>query len=216
MVSVGHSGILRRRNVLVKLSKLAGSVLLPLAALRSNAQSSGSAASARTAAAANMASWLLNTPQPTGIHDLAPVPDGGVWFTAQRSGHLGWFDPHGGKTELIALGAGSAPHGVVAGPAGAAWVTDGGQNAIVRVAWPSRVVTRFALPAGTPYANLNTCAIDGAGNVWFTGQSGYGGKVAVRIAQVTVKESPRGRGPYGICTTPKGDVWWCLSAPIEY
>ena len=31
------------------------------------------------------------------------------------------------------LGAGSAPHGVITGPDGAAWITDGGLNAIVRV-----------------------------------------------------------------------------------
>jgi virginiamycin B lyase len=44
-------------------------------------------------AAATMQSWPLVAPQRTGIHDVAPAPDGGVWFTAQRSGHLGWFDP---------------------------------------------------------------------------------------------------------------------------
>jgi virginiamycin B lyase len=81
-------------------------------------------------------SWPLNTRAATGIHDIAPAPDGGVWFSAQRSGHLGWFDPRTGKTELIALGSGSSPHGVIAGPDGAAWLTDGGQNAIVRVAGP--------------------------------------------------------------------------------
>ena len=43
-------------------------------------------------------SWPLNTPRSTGIHDLAQAPDGGVWFTAQRSGHLGYFDPKTGKT----------------------------------------------------------------------------------------------------------------------
>jgi hypothetical protein len=44
---------------------------------------------------------------------VAPAPDGGVWFTAQASGHLGWFDPKSGRTELIPLGTGSAPHGVI-------------------------------------------------------------------------------------------------------
>jgi len=157
-------------------------------------------------------SWPLNTRAATGIHDIAPAPDGGVWFSAQRSGHLGWFDPRSGKTELIALGSGSSPHGVIAGPDGAAWLTDGGQNAIARVAWPSRQVKVFPLPAGTPYANLNTCAFDGDGNLWFTGQSGYVGKVDVRSGTVTVKDSPRGRGPYGICATPKGEIWWCSLA----
>lgn len=163
-------------------------------------------------AAGKMQSWKLATSRRTGIHDLAPAPDGGVWFTAQASGHLGWFDPASGRTDLIALGGGSSPHGVIQGPDKAAWITDGGQNAIARVSWPDRKVQLFPLPAGTPYANLNTCAFDGDGDLWFTGQSGYVGKVAVKTGQVSVKESPRGRGPYGICTTPSGDVWWCSLA----
>jgi len=164
------------------------------------------------AQAGRMQSWPLNTPQRTGIHDLAPAPDGGVWFTAQRSGHLGWFDPKTGKTELIALGPGSSPHGVIQGPDKAAWITDSGLGAIVRVSWPARELRAFALPEGTPYANLNTCAFDGDGDLWFTGQSGVVGKVAVKTGQVTVRLAPRGRGPYGICATPRGEVWWCSLA----
>ncbi|WP_280153470.1 lyase [Piscinibacter sp. XHJ-5] len=164
------------------------------------------------AQAPRMQSWPLATPRPTGIHDVAPAPDGGVWYTAQRSGHLGWFDPKSGRSELIALGNGSSPHGVIQGPDKAAWITDGGQNAIVRIGWPDRERRVFALPEGTPYANLNTCAFDGDGDLWFTGQSGVVGKVAVKSGTVTVKNAPRGRGPYGICTTPSGDVWWCSLA----
>ena len=159
-----------------------------------------------------MQSWPLKTAQPTGIHDVAPAPDGGVWLTAQRSGHLGWFDPRSGRTELVALGAGSAPHGVIQGPDGAAWVTDGGLGAIVRVGWPDRAVSAFPLPEGTPYANLNTCAFDGDGDLWFTGQSGVVGRLATKTGRVTVKAAPRGRGPYGICATPRGEIWWCSLA----
>ncbi|HUR90940.1 MAG TPA: lyase [Ramlibacter sp.] len=157
-------------------------------------------------------SWPLNTPRRAGIHDVAPAPDGGIWFTAQASGHLGHFDPKTGTTELVALGRGSSPHGVIQGPDHAAWITDGGQNAIVRVAWPSREVKVMPLPAGTPYANLNTCAFDGSGDLWFTGQSGYFGKVDVKTGAVSVKDAPRGRGAYGICSTPSGDVWFCSLA----
>lgn len=167
---------------------------------------------APAAAAGRMQSWPLATARRTGIHDLAPAPDGGVWFTAQASGHLGWFDPASGRTELVALGAGSAPHGVIQGPDRAAWITDGGQNAVVRVSWPERALRRFPLPPGTPYANLNTCAFDGAGDLWFTGQAGYVGRVAVQTGQVSVKAAPGGRGPYGICSTPAGEVWWCSLA----
>jgi len=74
-------------------------------------------------------------PLPVGSrpHDAAPALDGGVWYTAQGSGELGWLDPATGKTRHTPLGAGSRPHGVIVGPDGAPWITDGGLNAIVRV-----------------------------------------------------------------------------------
>ena len=74
-------------------------------------------------------------PVPAGTHphDVAPAPDGTVWYTAQHTGKLGRLDPATGKTTEVPLGDGSAPHGVIVGPDGAAWVTDGGLNAIVRV-----------------------------------------------------------------------------------
>ena len=164
------------------------------------------------AQAARVQSWPLGTPGRTGIHDVAPASDRGIWFSAQASGHLGWFDPASGKTELIALGQDSSPHGVVQGPDKAAWLTDGGQNAIVRVGWPDRAVKVYPLPAGSPRANLNTAAFDGNGDLWFTGQSGVLGKLAVKSGQVTARQSPRGHGPYGICATPTGDIWYCSLA----
>lgn len=156
--------------------------------------------------------WPLTTRQRTGIHDVAPAPDGGVWFSAQRSGHLGWFDPSTAGVELVALGAGSAPHGVIQGPDRAAWLTDGGQQAIVRVDWSSRELRLYKLPDGTPYANLNTCAFGGDGRLWFTGQSGVIGRVTPASGKVEVWDAPKGRGPYGICATPAGAVWYCSLA----
>lgn len=54
-------------------------------------------------------------PLPAGSrpHDVAPVLDGGVWYTAQGSGELGWLDPDTGETRHTPLGAGSRPHGVI-------------------------------------------------------------------------------------------------------
>ena len=164
------------------------------------------------AQAQRMQSWRLDAPRRTGIHDVAPAPDGGVWFSAQASGHLGYFDPKSGKTELIKLPGGSSPHGVIQGPDKAAWLTDGGAQSIVRVGWPDREIRSFPLPEGTPYANLNTATFDGEGNHWFTGQSGIYGKVDVKTGKVTTWDAPKGRGPYGICTTPKGEVWFCSLA----
>jgi virginiamycin B lyase len=147
-------------------------------------------------------------PAGAGPHDVAPAPDGTVWYTAQRAGALGRLDPATGEAEQIALGPNSAPHGVIVGPDGAAWVTDGGQNAIARVDPKTRAVKLFPLPAGSPYANLNTAAFDRNGILWFTGQSGYYGRVDPKSGEVKVWDAPRGRGPYGITTTPSGEIYY--------
>src|SRR5262245_16896692 len=87
-------------------------------------------------------------------HDVAPAPDGTVWYTGQRTGVLGRLDPKTGDVEHIQLGKGSAPHGVIIGPDGAAWVTDGGQNAIVRVDPISKEVKAWPLPDSRGGAKL--------------------------------------------------------------
>ena len=153
-------------------------------------------------------------PVPTGSHphDVAPARDGGVWYTAQASGRLGWFDPATGAGSLMDLGAGSAPHGVVVGPDGAPWITDGGLNAILRVDPLTQAIKRYPLPPGTPNVNLNT-AVFGADNaLWFTGQAGYIGTVYPSSTSADVQEAPRGPGPYGICATPSGDVYFASLA----
>ncbi|SEI26040.1 virginiamycin B lyase [Paraburkholderia hospita] len=146
---------------------------------------------------------------PTGSapHDVAPAPDGAVWYTAQAQGAVGRLDPRSGRIDRIPLGAGSAPHGVIVGPDRAAWVTDGGQNAIVRVDPKTLAVTRFQLPKDRPNANLNTAVFDKQGHLWFTGQSGIYGELDPQHARMRVFDAPRGPGPYGICVTPDGGLY---------
>jgi virginiamycin B lyase len=145
-------------------------------------------------------------------HDVAPARDGGVWYTAQGSGELGWLDPRTGRVREVALGAGSAPHGVIVGPDGAPWITDGGLNAIVRVDPRTRRVRRFPLPRGSAYANLNTATFDRRGILWFTGQEGIYGRLDPKVGRVRVFQAPGGRGPYGITTTPGGAVYYASLA----
>jgi virginiamycin B lyase len=92
---------------------------------------------------------------------------------------------------------------VIQGPDKAAWLTDGGLNAIVRVGWPDRSVRVYPLPAARRGANLNTASFDHDGDLWFTGQAGVVGKLAVKSGNVSVKDAPRGTGPYGSCTTQR-------------
>lgn len=147
-------------------------------------------------------------------HDVAAVPGAGapVYYTAQMTGKLGILDPASGKFEEIALGPSSAPHGVIVGPDGAAWVTDGGQNAIVRVDAKTHAIRVWPLPADSGNVNLNTLTFDRKGRIWFTGQSGYYGRLDPVTSGVKVWAAPGGSGPYGIATTPSGEVYYASLA----
>lgn len=153
-------------------------------------------------------------PLPAGSrpHDVAPAPDGKVWYTAQGAGELGLLDPATGMVERIPLGQGSAPHGVIVGPDGAPWVTDGGLNAILRVDPATQAVQTFPLPSESGSANLNTAAFDRDGVLWFTGQNGVYGRLDPKGGQVEVFSAPRGRGPYGIAATPQGEIYYASLA----
>jgi len=151
-------------------------------------------------------------PAGSGPHDVAPALDGGVWYTAQDTGELGWLDPATGQTRHTALGEGSAPHGVIIDDAGTAWVTDGGLNAIVAVDPVNLEVTVFPLPDDRPDANLNTASFDGDGMLWFTGQNGIYGCVNPDTGEVIVFDAPQGPGPYGVTTTPDGVVYYASLA----
>jgi virginiamycin B lyase len=143
-------------------------------------------------------------------HDVAASPrvGGPVYYTAQMTGKLGILEPASGRTEEVPLGRNSAPHGVVVGPDGAAWVTDGGQNAIVRVDATTKAVRAWPLPREAANANLNTLTFDRNGIVWFTGQSGWYGRLDPAHDTIDVWKAPRGAGPYGIAATPAGDVYF--------
>jgi virginiamycin B lyase len=151
---------------------------------------------------------VYHVPSGSRPHDVAPARDGGVWYTAQAAGALGYLDPATGGTRHIRLGPGSRPHGVVVGPDGDPWVTDGGLNAIVRVDPDTEQLDVFRLPADRPAANLNTAAFDRTGRLWFTGQNGVYGRLDPASGELAVFDAPRGRGPYGITATPAGEIWF--------
>src|SRR5436305_2843272 len=163
-----------------------------------------------TCAAASAELRVSYFPVTSGAHpnDVAAAPDGTVWYTAQSQGALGILDPKTGKVEQIKLGAKAAPHGVIAGPDGAAWITEGGQNAIARVDPKSKEVKLFPLPRGFENANLNTAAFDKSGTLWFTGQAGVYGRVDPASGKVDAWKAPKGYGPYGITSTPAGEIWF--------
>jgi virginiamycin B lyase len=101
---------------------------------------------------------------------------------------------------------------VIQGPDGAAWITDGGQNAMVRFDPKTEKIDVWKLPEDAGYANLNTAAFDGSGVVWFTGQTGIYGSLDPKTGALRVYKAPKGRGPYGIAATPDGRVFYASLA----
>ncbi len=171
----------------------------------------GVAAAAQTTASAQE-TQVFQLPNGAYPHDVAPAPDGKVWYSAQRNGALGILDPATGKSREVKLGPKSAPHGVIQGPDGAAWLTDGGQNAIVRVDPKTEDIKVWKLPDTSGYANLNTGTFDRDGVYWFTGQSGIYGRLDPRRGDIAVWKAPRGPGAYGITATRDGDVYYASLA----
>src|SRR5256885_517739 len=94
------------------------SVLVAVALTACSGGDSG-ATSARRAPASSTRSTATRQLQeydvPAGSHphDVAVATDGSVWYTAQATGKLGRFHPASGERKEIALGRGSAPHGVI-------------------------------------------------------------------------------------------------------
>ncbi len=190
-----------------------GVVTVAAAAVALSSTVAGGAASpAAPAAAPALSVREFSVPAGTHPHDVAPARDGGVWYTAQHRGALGHLDPRTGRTRHIALGVGSAPHGVIVGPDGAPWVTDGGLNAIVRVNPRSGAVRTYPLPPHAADANLNTAVFDRRGLLWFTGQSGFYGRLEPRTGTMRLFRSPRGPGPYGITVGRDGIVYYASLA----
>jgi virginiamycin B lyase len=165
--------------------------------------------SAVTSHALAQASKYFELPKGDELHDVAVGSSGEVWYAGQATGIAGRLDPATGIVERIWLGKYAAPHGVIIGPDGAPWFTDGGQNAIVRIDPISKAITVWPLPLESmPFVKLGGAAFDRKGRIWFTGHNGLYGCLDPSTGDMSSWDAPRGYGPYGITATPTGDIWY--------
>ena len=121
---------------------------------------------AATASAATSGEQQLRVreyPVPSGTHphDVAPARDGGVWYTAQGSGELGWLNPKSGQVDAHLarqrLGSARRHRRARTERRGSPTVASTRSFASTPRRGRSR---RFPLPASTGYANLNTATFD--------------------------------------------------------
>jgi len=112
---------------------------------------------------------------------------------------------------------------VQVGKDGSAWITDTGQNAIVRVNAKTEEVKVFPVPQDLGFPNIGSFTIDPEGIVWFagTGPNGPGdnkgvyGRLNPTTGEAKVWRPPEGRGASGIASTTEGDVWF-ISVGASY
>ena len=158
-------------------------------------------------------------------------PDGALWFTeyavngdngAPHTGSkIGRITTEGAIAEFPLPVAGSSPQAIVAGPDGALWFTEAGDETGTPNAVPAKVgritvggaISEFAIPV-TPNAGATggamTLGSDGA--LWFpTGFDGNTGDAIIgRITtggDITVYPIPTSEIPAGITTGPDGALW---------
>jgi len=144
--------------------------------------------------------------------DIAPGPDGNVWFTdGGTTKAIGKITPSGTITEYSAgLNAESDPYGIAPGPDGNLWFTDFGTTKAIGKITPSGTISEFSvgLNAGSePY----DIAPGADGNLWFTdiGTTKAIGKITPggTISEFSAGLNTGGR-PYGIAPGPDGNLWF--------
>ena len=145
-------------------------------------------------------------------HDVAPAPDGIVYYTGQAKGYLGRLDPKTGKDENIPIGSGSAPHGVIVGAGRRGldhrWRPQRqcalrSEDQEVRLLHAAAAACRP--PISTPACSTRTASTGSPARTACTAH------VNPKTGKVESWKSPRG-GSYGITVTPGNDVWYAALA----
>ncbi len=154
-------------------------------------------------------------------HWIATGPDGAIWFT-ESNGTNAWI----GRIALVsgtwtltnelsmtaALGAGTVPLSLIAGPDGALWFTDSA-NMMDRMTVAGNVTNRYPITAGGGYI-----AVGADGALWFTE---YGAPTAGKIGRITMagalsESSPPSGYPQGIAAGGDGNIYFTENSYAPY
>jgi len=145
--------------------------------------------------------------------NVAPGPDGSVWFTEEEQDKVGRITPSGSITEFAVPTPEGEPSGIAPGPEGNMWFTEYRANKIGRIT-PSGVITEFGIEA--PESGPVNIALGPEGNLWFTQNGGpkereKGGLIGRITPSGAISEfatpTPES-GPFGITAGPDGNIWF--------
>jgi virginiamycin B lyase len=131
---------------------------------------------------------------------------GAVWFAERGTGKVGRIMPNGAITEFSLPKRTAVPMGIVFGPDGNLYISEGGSNAIARLNPTNGEVVDFPVP--TPNSTTQSGALGPDGAIWFIERSAA--KVGRMALNGTFTEYPLASGafPNRIVTGPDGALWF--------
>jgi virginiamycin B lyase len=138
--------------------------------------------------------------------DIAPGPDGNLWFTDYRGNKIGRISPAGiFLRPSFKLPHGGLPLGIAPGPDGNMWFTEYGGNRIGRIT-PEGVITEFGSAADSGPISISPGP---DGNVWFTETSGNQVGMITPSGDLSEFPVPNAHAyPRGIAEGPDGNLWF--------
>jgi len=153
--------------------------------------------------AGKITEWSVPTPR--FARDPAPGPDGNIYIAVMNGNRIARFDTRARSFKEWDLPDGARPHGLVVAKDGKVFYTGNGNGSIGELdPATGKIISHFTPSQG---GNPHTAVIDDAGNIWFTAQGGYLGKL--ERASGKVSEIPMPGGPYGLSIDKQGRIWVC-------
>ncbi|HEV7584664.1 MAG TPA: hypothetical protein VGO14_02685 [Solirubrobacteraceae bacterium] len=168
--------------------------------------------SAATAAPAGTITELsAGLPVGSAPEEIAPGPDGNLWFVDGGTTAVGRITPAGGVSEFSAgLGSGHDPNAIAPGPDGNVWFTDETSTGAIGQVTPGGTITEFS--AGLKPGSAPSFIAPGPdGNLWFTDR-GTTPAIGRITPSGTITEFSEGLSPGGfpiaIAPGPDGNLWF--------
>ena len=139
--------------------------------------------------------------------EIAPGPDGNLWFAEMSTSKIGRITPQGEIKEFPIPTELSKPYCVVTGPDKNIWFTESAVNKIGKLEPDTGKVTEFAIPTAKAFAREITVGADG--NLWFTENSADKIGKITPDGKITEFDLPKASQPVGITKGSDGNVWFC-------
>jgi virginiamycin B lyase len=148
-------------------------------------------------------------PTPTsfsGPYDIAPGPNGTLWFTESQTNKIGEISTNGTITEFTIPTSSSIPRGIVEGPDHNIWFTEIAGNKIGEVNTTTNAVTDYAITS--PTSNPEDITVGSNGNLWFTEYATNKIGEFNPTTHAMVNEFAAPGGVYGIVGGPDNNLWY--------